>query len=88
MPYWGIYCLYCNGYISDALLECIPQAKRVEPGYLWLFNKEPGACLACPYCGGFLGFDQAGVFQLPEAGAPVYRYGRAELRPRNKPMAN
>ena len=24
MPYWSIYCIYCSGYISDALMECIP----------------------------------------------------------------
>ena len=24
MPYWSIYCLWCNGYIVDALLECVP----------------------------------------------------------------
>ena len=24
MPYWSVYCVWCGGYISDALLECVP----------------------------------------------------------------
>ncbi len=28
IPYWSVYCLYCGGYIADALLECVPAAKR------------------------------------------------------------
>ncbi len=33
MPYWSIYCLYCNGYIVDALLECLPAGNRLHPGF-------------------------------------------------------
>jgi hypothetical protein len=79
MPYWSIYCLYCNGYIVDALLECVPAGKRLQPGFKLLFNAKPGAVLACPYCNGLLGFDDAGQPCVPQAGWPVIRYGRAEL---------
>ena len=29
MPYWSIFCLYCQGYLADALLECLPTATRM-----------------------------------------------------------
>ncbi len=79
MPYWSIYCIYCQGYIVDALLECIPAGKRADPAYRWLFYALPGAALACPYCNGLIGFDNAGMPQPPLSGWPVFRYGHAEL---------
>jgi hypothetical protein len=79
MPYWSIYCLTCNGYIVDALLECVPAGKRLQPGFKLLFHAKPGAALACPYCNGLLGFDDAGQPCVPQAGWPVIRYGLAEL---------
>ncbi len=41
MPYWSIYCLYCRGYIADALLECLPAAKRSMAAYRLLFQTKP-----------------------------------------------
>ncbi len=79
MPYWSIYCLWCNGYIADALLECVPVLSRAHPGYLLLVLARPGAALGCPYCDGLIGFDENGYPQAPESGWPVFRYGRAEL---------
>lgn len=79
MPYWSIYCLYCNGYIVDALLECLPAAKRLRPEYKLLLHGKSGAALACPYCNDLLGFDNAGQPRSPQTGWPVFRYGRAEL---------
>jgi hypothetical protein len=79
MPYWSIYCLYCRGYIVDALLECLPAAKRMTAAYRLLFLAQPGAVLACPYCSGLIGFDDAGQPRQPPSGWPVFRYGRAEL---------
>jgi hypothetical protein len=79
MPYWSIYCLYCGGYISDALLECVPLVKRADAGYKLLFQAKPGAALACPYCNGLIGFNDLGQPAVPRAGWPVFRYGRAEL---------
>jgi hypothetical protein len=79
MPYWSIYRLYCNGYIVDALLECVPAANRIHPGYKLLFNAQPGVAFACPYCNGLLSFDDHGRVQAPPTGCPVFRYGRAEL---------
>jgi hypothetical protein len=79
MPYWSVYCLYCQGYIVDALLECIPVAKRSMPAFRLLFNARPGGALSCPYCNGLLGFNDAGQPQVPQPGWPVFRYGRAEL---------
>jgi hypothetical protein len=79
MPYWSIYCLYCNGYIVDALLECLPAANRLHPEYKLLFNAQPGGALACPYCNGLLGVARDGQVQTPPTGCRVFRYGRAEL---------
>jgi hypothetical protein len=79
MPYWSIFCLYCRGYISDALLECLPASKRLKASYRSLFQAKPGAALACPYCNGLLGFDDTGQPQYPQPGWPVFRYGLAEL---------
>jgi len=79
MPYWSVYCLYCQGYIIDALLECVPAGRHGEPGYKLLFQAKPGAALACPYCNGLIGFDDAGRPTAPEPGWPVFRYGEAEL---------
>jgi hypothetical protein len=79
MPYWSIYCVLCHGYIADALLECIPSAKRSEATYKLLFFAQPGAVLACPYCNGFIGFDDTGQPRVPPSGWPVFRYGQAEL---------
>ncbi len=79
MPYWSIYCLWCNGYLADALLECVPAQRRADPGYVLLVLQRAGAALACPYCGGLIGFDDKGQVQVPESGWPVFRYGRAEL---------
>jgi hypothetical protein len=79
MPYWSIYCLYCRGYIADALLECLPAAKRTSAAYRLLFQAQPGGALACPYCNGLIGFDQTGQPQVPQSGWPVFRYGLAEL---------
>ncbi len=79
MPYWSIFCLYCHGYIADALLECIPAAKRSHVAYRLLFNAQPGAALACAYRNSLLGFDSNGQPQVPQSGWPVFRYGEAEL---------
>ncbi len=79
MPYWSIYCLYCHGYIVDALLECIPPGKRSDPAFRLLFHAQSGAALACPYCNRPIGFDAAGQPQTPQSGWPVFRYGQAEL---------
>ena len=79
MPYWSVYCLYCLGYISDALLECIPNSKRMTQAYLLLSRARAGAALACPYCNSPIGFDDSGKPQVPQHGWPVFRYGRAEL---------
>ena len=79
MPYWSIYCLHCGGYIADALLECLPPAKRSSAAYRSLFQAQPGAALACPYCNGLIGFDATGQPQAPASGWPVFRYGQAEL---------
>jgi len=79
MPYWSIYCMYCGGYIADALLECLPAHQRLNPAFRLLFQARPGAALACPYCETFLGFDNNGNVQLGLAGWPVFRYGHAEL---------
>ena len=79
MPYWSVFCLYCGGYIADALLECVPASKRSGAAYRLLFQARPGAALACPYCNGLLGFDASGRPTVPEPGWPVFRYGRAEL---------
>jgi hypothetical protein len=79
MPYWSIFCLHCNGYLADALLECLPAGKQGHSGYKLLFQMKPGAALACPYCGGLIAFDADGKPQSPQTGWPVFRYGRAEL---------
>jgi hypothetical protein len=79
MPYWCVYCISCQGYIADALLECLPAAKQATPAYRLLFSARPGAALACPYCDGLIGFDTQGRPQVPSSGWPVFRYGRAEL---------
>ena len=78
MPYWSIFCLYCNGYIADALLECIPAGKRSNPRFRQLFNAETGAALSCPYCNELMGFE-TGRPIVPQPGWPVFRYGLAEL---------
>jgi hypothetical protein len=79
MPYWSIYCLYRRGYIADALLECLPAAKKSTAVYRLLFQAKTGAAIACPYCDGLLGFDDSGQPQAPRPGWPAFRYGRAEL---------
>lgn len=79
MPYWSVFCLYCRGYIADALLECLPAGKRSSVAYRLLFQARPGAALACPYCSGLFGFDDDGQPAVPQSGWPVFRYGRAEL---------
>lgn len=79
MPYWSIHCLYCLGYISDALLECIPPLKRSSQAYGLLSRARAGAAFACPYCNNLIGFDDSGKPQVPQRGWPVFRYGRAEL---------
>lgn len=79
MPYWSVYCLYCGGYIADALLECLPAATRLAAAYQLLFQAQSGAALACPYCNRLIGFDATGQIIAAESGWPVFRYGRAEL---------
>src|SRR5271168_2809297 len=79
MPYWSLLCPYCQGYIADALLECVPASKRPSPAYRLLFQGRPGSALACPYCNRLIGFDDAGRLQAPATGWPVFRYGRREL---------
>ena len=79
MPYWSVYCLYCRGYIADALLECLPNAKRTTVFFRMLFQAREGVALACPYCNGLFGFDKSGQPRVPETGWPVLRYGHAEL---------
>jgi hypothetical protein len=79
MPYWSVYCLYCQGYISDALLECVPSSRQSEPAFKLLFQAKPGAALPCPYCNGLIGFDDGGRPAPPHSGWPVFRYGAAEI---------
>jgi len=79
MPYWSIACLYCHGYIADALLECLPAIKRSGTAYRSLFRARAGAALACPYCNNLIGFNDTGQVQVAGKGWPVFRYGRVEL---------
>src|SRR5947208_13406584 len=79
MPYWSVYCLHCGGFLADALLECLPAAQQRHPAFKVLFNAKPGAALACPYCNGLFGFDDDGRAITPQAGWPVFRYGRVAL---------
>src|SRR5437870_1339104 len=74
-----MFCLYCHGYIADALLECLPTIKKSLAAYKLIFYARPGAALACPYCNGLIGFDDASKPVVPESGWPVFRYGLAEL---------
>jgi hypothetical protein len=60
MPYWSVFCIYCRGLILDALLECLPADRQKEPALQRLFNAQPGAALACPYCANIIGFVDAG----------------------------
>src|SRR5262249_656371 len=73
IPYWSIFCLYCRGYMAEVLLECVPVPKRANPAYRLLFRAQPGAALACPYCGGLIGFDAAGQPAPRSPGWPVFR---------------
>jgi hypothetical protein len=84
MPYWSISCLWCQGVIVDALLECLPQIKQSDPAYRLLFCAKPGAALACPYCGGLIGFNDDGSPRAPLSGWPVFRYGLAELEAKKR----
>jgi hypothetical protein len=79
MPYWSIYCIVCQGYIIDALLECIPSEKQRDPAFQLLFRMRPGAALACPYCGGLIGFENSGRVQPAQSSWPVFRYGHSQL---------
>jgi hypothetical protein len=79
VPYWSVYCVWCGGYIADALLECVPARRQAEAGYRQLVQFRPGAALACPYCNGLIGFDDKGQVRAAEPGWPVFRYGLAEL---------
>ncbi len=79
MPYWAIFCFYCQGYISDALLECLAPNKKSHAAFRTLFFRKPGAALACPYCNGLIGFDDFKQPRVPEAGWPVFRYSQVEL---------
>jgi hypothetical protein len=65
MPYWSIVCIYCRGFIIDALLECLPANRQKEPAYKLLFRAHSGAAFACPYCNGLIGFDNSGNPQPP-----------------------
>ena len=84
MPYWAIFCLYCQGYISDALLECLPPDKKLHPAFRFLFDRKPGGALVCPYCSGLIGFDDFEQPSLPETGWPVFRYSQAELESKKR----
>jgi hypothetical protein len=79
MPYWSIYCVFCGGYVADALLECIAGVQHGKPEFKQLFHAQPGAALCCPYCSGFLGFDDQGQVIAAMSGWPVFRYGLREL---------
>jgi hypothetical protein len=79
MPYWGVFCPFCNGYIADALLECLPALMKGHPAFRLLFDAKPGAAYACPYCNALIGFNDDGQPRVPEPGWPVFRYSRAEL---------
>lgn len=80
MPYWAIFCLYCQGYISDALLECLPSAQKSHQAFRLLFERKPGAALACPYCNRLIGFDDLEKPRVPDTGWPVFRYSQVELQ--------
>jgi hypothetical protein len=76
MPYWGVLCLWCEGEIVDALLECVPREKRSSPAFRLLSLCKPGAALACPYCNRLIAFDEGGNLRPPLPGWPIFRYGR------------
>src|SRR5262245_65314856 len=88
MPYWSIYCFSCHGDIADALPECLPAGQRSSPVYKRLFNAQPGAVLACPYCKGLIGFDSTGNPRAPESAWPVFRYGRTDGEPPSTALAD
>jgi hypothetical protein len=70
MPHWSIFCLYCQGYIADALLECIPVGQRSAPAFRPLFNGQPGGALDCPSYDGLIGFDDDGQPSFRSGGPP------------------
>jgi hypothetical protein len=41
--------------------------------------EQPGAALACPYCGGFIGFNEHGSLEVAPSIWPVLRYSRTAL---------
>jgi hypothetical protein len=79
MPYWSVFCVLCRGYIADALLECLPPAKFDGPEGKLLRADSSGVALACPYCGGLIGFNANRQLIAAPSGWPVLRYSRAKL---------
>lgn len=71
--------MYCQGYIADALLECVPSEQRAHPSFKLLFNARPGVAFACPYCDGLIAFDEDCTPVVPQSGWKVFRYGKANL---------
>jgi hypothetical protein len=81
MPYWSVKCIFCSGFIADALLECVALKDQADPAFRLLYRlvPKPGAAFACPYCGLLLGFDDDGQPRAPESGWRVFRFSEAEL---------
>jgi sulfur carrier protein len=82
-PYFLQFCPVCAGYISDALLECLPLGSGSRaagsPEGLRLRMEQPGVALACPYCTTPIGFDPSGRLIQAPAGWPLLRYSRIVL---------
>ncbi len=79
MPCWSIFCLYCRGYIADALLECVPASKRSAPAYRLLSRLRPGPPSRVRIATISSALMMPGRPRALGSGWPVFRYGRAEL---------
>lgn len=79
MPYWSQFCCLCQGYIADALLECLPPEDFNSTTGKLLRGMQPGAALACPYCHGAIGFDAQGQLVAADPAWPVLPYSRSAL---------
>ncbi len=79
MPYWSLFCCLCQGYIADALLECLPPEDFASPEGKLLRGMRPGAALACPYCRQAIGFDGQGQLVAADPAWRVLRYSQSAM---------
>jgi hypothetical protein len=76
-------CPYCQGIITDLLMEMVLDADQKTAEYQAINSRKPGGAVTCPYCQGAIEYDMNGEDLVQSMRVPL-RYSRLKMEDRAK----